>query len=125
MACQKPAKLWVDTAATQPVTLPATQPGQSAAVAPRSMYIANKGNTSLVVALQAVHRSDSVLRPELWLSPASGYTATFGGVGPAEGCSSDSSQVCLPQHDCSAQATAPLCQSQRSSRFTILYTPMW
>lgn len=83
--CQVPAELWVDLAATQPVTLPAAPPGQAAATAQRNLYIANKGNASLVVSLQAVPRSDSVLRPQLWLDPSTGYNAEFNGQAAAAG----------------------------------------
>ncbi|BDA48744.1 probable halolysin at N-terminal half [Coccomyxa sp. Obi] len=75
--CQVPAKLWVDPAASQPVVLAAAHPGQAAAAAPRNLYIANKGNTSLTLALTPEPRSDSVLQPNLWLDPSSDYSSAL------------------------------------------------
>ncbi len=80
-----PAKLWVDQAATQPVTLPAAPAGQAGATAQRNVYLANKGNTSLVISLRAAPRSDSVLQPQLWLDPSSGYADDFSGESAAAG----------------------------------------
>ncbi len=73
-----PAKLWVDPAASQPVRLAAVHAGQAAAAAPRNLYIANKGNTSLTIALTPEPRSDSILEPDLWLDPSSDYAAALG-----------------------------------------------
>ncbi|CAL8463390.1 g2924 [Coccomyxa elongata] len=73
--CQVPAKLWVDPAASQAVRLAAAHPGQAAAAAPRNLYIANKGNISLTIALTPEPRSDSILEPDLWLDPLSDYAA--------------------------------------------------
>ena len=72
-----PAKLWVDPAASKPVVLAAALPGQAAAAAPRNLYIANKGNTSLTIALSLEPRSDSILEPGLWLDPSSNYSAAL------------------------------------------------
>lgn len=77
--CQVPAKLALQEATLQPVTLQAEQPGQPASTAVVTVPVANLGNTSLTLSLGLERRNGSVLIPYQWLDPGSGYQELFSG----------------------------------------------
>ena len=77
--CQAPAQLSLQQSSVQPVRLEAAQAGRAASTASVSVPVANHGNTSLAVSFGLERRNDSVLVPNQWLDPGSGYQQLFSG----------------------------------------------
>jgi len=61
------------------VRLGAAQVGRAASTASVSVPVANQGNTSLTVSFGLERRNESVLVPNQWLDPGSGYQQLFSG----------------------------------------------
>ena len=78
--CQAPAKLALQVLSVQPVQLEAARAGRAAGTASITVPVANQGNTSLAAAFSLERRNASVLVPDQWLDPSSGYQQLFSGL---------------------------------------------
>lgn len=88
--CQAPAKLVLQQPSLQPVQLEAARAGSTPSTASIAVPIANQGNVSLAIAFSLERRNASVLVPDQWLDPGSGYEQLF----PGSQGSCSSGQVC-------------------------------
>ena len=64
----------------QLVQLEAAHAGRAASTASITVPVANQGNTSLAVAFSLERRNASVLVPDQWLDPSTGYQQLFSGL---------------------------------------------